>query len=97
MNIVKTENYKRFKIEYWVDEYSDNPREWDNVGKMVCFHKNYIIGDKHDYNSPDDLKEFLKDNEKNIFTTTFYYKYFFCTKRWINLEDSDQRVRLRYL
>ena len=72
MNIVKTENYKRFKIEYWYDEYSESPREWDNVGKMICFHKNYIIGDKHDYNSPDDLKEFLKDNEKEIFFLPIY-------------------------
>ena len=72
MNIVKTDNYKRFKIEYWYDEYSESPREWDNVGKMICFHKNYIIGDKHNYNSPDDLKEFLKDNEKDIFFLPIY-------------------------
>ena len=28
----------------------DNPRSWDNLGKMVCFHGRYDLGDKHDYN-----------------------------------------------
>lgn len=27
----------------------DNPRSWDNLGKMVCFHGRYDLGDKHDY------------------------------------------------
>ncbi len=28
----------------------DNPRSWDNLGTMVCFHNRYDLGDKHDYN-----------------------------------------------
>ena len=31
----------------------DNPRSWDNLGKMVCFHRRYDLGDKHDYNHND--------------------------------------------
>ena len=31
----------------------DNPRSWDNLGKMVCFHGRYDLGDKHDYNHND--------------------------------------------
>ncbi len=42
MNIVKTENHKRFKIEYWHDEYSDSPREWDCMGMQGLFQQ--IIG-----------------------------------------------------
>jgi hypothetical protein len=30
-----------------------NPRDWDNVGTMVCFHRRYSLGDKHDYRSQD--------------------------------------------
>jgi len=27
-----------------------NPRkEWDNAGTMVCFHRNYLLGDKHSF------------------------------------------------
>jgi hypothetical protein len=31
----------------------DNPRNWDNMGKMICFHRRYSLGDKHDYNHND--------------------------------------------
>lgn len=31
-----------------IDEYPESPREWDNLGKMICFHRRYNLGDKHD-------------------------------------------------
>lgn len=35
-----------------------NPREdWDNFGKMVCWHRRYSLGDKHDHEDPDDFVE----------------------------------------
>lgn len=30
-----------------------SPREWDNVGTMVCLHKRYTLGDKHTIESGD--------------------------------------------
>jgi hypothetical protein len=30
-----------------------NPRDWDNLGTMVCFHNRYVLGDDHDYNHLD--------------------------------------------
>lgn len=37
----------------------ENPRESDTCfGKMVCFHRRYNLGDKHDYSDPG---EFLRD------------------------------------
>lgn len=35
------------------DDGPESPREWDNFGTMVCFHDRYDLGDKHDYNSPE--------------------------------------------
>jgi hypothetical protein len=48
---------------------SESPREWDNLGKMVCFHKRYSLGDKHNYNPNDyesfeELKKDILKNEK---------------------------------
>lgn len=40
------------------EDYPDNPRSWDNIGTMVCFHSRYNLGDKHYYGSP---AEFLLD------------------------------------
>ena len=43
-----------------------DPREWDNLGVMVCFHRRYNLGDKHDlksqdFNGWDDIESFLRD------------------------------------
>lgn len=35
------------------DSITDSPREWDNLGKMICFHGRYDLGDKHNYNADD--------------------------------------------
>jgi len=39
----------RLKIEQ--DEDAEDPREFDNLGIMVCFHKRYNLGDKTDLSS----------------------------------------------
>lgn len=40
------------------DDYAEDPREWDNLCTMVCWHRNYSLGDKHNY---DDSDEFFND------------------------------------
>lgn len=51
-----TEVYKGFRIVLSIDSDPQNPRtEWDNLGKMICFHRRYSLGDKHNYSDPDDL------------------------------------------
>jgi len=52
---LRTEEYRdgRFRIEIFFDETPENPRNWCNVGKMVCFHRRYNIGDDHDLNESD--------------------------------------------
>jgi len=34
-------------LEIKQDELAESPRQWDNLGKMVCFHGRYDLGDKH--------------------------------------------------
>lgn len=45
------------------DDVAEDPRKWDNVCTMVCFHRHYRLGDKHDY---DDSDEFFNDILCNI-------------------------------
>ena len=45
-----------------------DPRDWDNLGTMVCFHKRYNLGDKNDldlddFNSWEELEEYLMEEE----------------------------------
>jgi hypothetical protein len=46
---IRTEEYKNNTIKIYLDDMSESPREWDNLGTMACFHRNYILGDIHDY------------------------------------------------
>ena len=54
-------------IRTFYDECPINPREDDNLGTMVCFHRRYSLGDKHDYDSNDynSWDEMEKDIIKN--------------------------------
>jgi len=43
----------------------DSRRDQDHIGKMICFHKRYNLGDKHDLNSSnfenwDEVEEYIK-------------------------------------
>ena len=59
-NIILTEVYNTYKINIIQDIDPESPREWDNLGNMVCFHKRYTLGDKHNLDI-DSLPEFLKN------------------------------------
>jgi hypothetical protein len=63
-HINEMKNY-RLKIEQ--DTHPDNPRSWDNLGTMVCFHRRYDLGDDHRYCSGnyDGWEEMEEDIIKN--------------------------------
>ena len=48
------------------DEDRENPREWSNVGTMVCYHGRYNLGDKHQildskaYSGWDEVEEAIR-------------------------------------
>ena len=58
---------KKFIYEVGHDEDPMNPRtEWDNTTTMICFHKRYNLGDKHDFKSTDyDSWEELEEAIRN--------------------------------
>ena len=64
MKPIETIDYKGYKIEIMPDEPAESPRDWENLGKMICFHSKYNLGDKHDYKAPD---EFIMDLASKYF------------------------------
>jgi len=44
-------NGRKLVVEH--SDFAESPREWDNLGTMVCFHRRYDLGDKHNYNHND--------------------------------------------
>ncbi len=44
---IHEEEYRGLTIKIYQDEDSEGPRDWDNLGTMICFHKKWKLGDKH--------------------------------------------------
>ncbi len=65
----------KYKIEIIQDENPSSPREWDNLGTMICFHRRYSLGDKHDFRDSDAATEFLDSNRKKIAILLPLYLY----------------------
>lgn len=59
------EEYERngLKVKIFQDEDPESPRTWDNMGTMICSHRNYNLGDEQfdsdDFDGWDDLKMHL--------------------------------------
>ena len=61
--IIETIKYRGYDINIYSDESAQDPRGDSNLGKMICFHSRYNLGDKHDFTSPEDFQNSLKGNE----------------------------------
>ncbi len=66
------ETYERngLDVNIYYDTSPESPREWDNVGVMICSHRNYNLGDEQfnadDYDGWDDLRKYLVDERKAV-------------------------------
>lgn len=41
------------------DDIAEDPREWDNICTMVCWHRHYGLGDNHSFDNPDEFMQHL--------------------------------------
>jgi len=73
-NIIEKIEYKGYEIEIFQSDYPEDPRGWDNLGTMICFHNRYDLGDKHNYYDPDEFIEDMK-NEKVIILPLYLYDH----------------------
>ena len=57
------------EVQIFQDEFPTSPREWDNLGTMVCFqHPNlpnsrYDLGDKHGFRDAEKLVKFIGQDD----------------------------------
>ncbi len=45
------------RVRILVDQDPMSPREWDNAGRMICWHGKYNLGDDHNYDCGNFLQE----------------------------------------
>jgi len=74
---VDTIEYKGYTINIKHDCDAESPRVWDNLGKMICFHRSYELGDKHDYKTDhfegwDEIREHLIKEEGALLISELY-------------------------
>src|SRR4051812_34789279 len=63
-DLMHSEEYKGLTIKIHQDDSAESPRDWDNLGKLVCFHKRYLLGDsKHGFSTPNELQEYIKQSK----------------------------------
>ena len=70
LKIVKTKD--GYEARYIIhDNIAEDPRDWDNLGHMFCFHKRYTFGDKYDetseqFNDWDEIEKYLYKEKKAV-------------------------------
>ena len=83
-NIIENDKYK---LEIFDDLNPCSPREFDNLGTMVCFHRRYNLGDEtelksSDFSSWEELESYLyKEENALIAIPVFMYDH---SGLWIN-------------
>ena len=53
LTIYKKAEGRQGALKVYYDNTPESPRDWDNLGRMVCFHRRYNLGDDHNYRSSD--------------------------------------------
>lgn len=55
---------KKYRLKIMQDDDGDGPREWDNLGTFVGWHRRYVIGDKKPtLSDPESYRAELPDDE----------------------------------
>lgn len=60
MNAVEKFLYRGHLIKIMRDEDPENPRGWLSLSNMVCWHRRYQLGDKHEFADPEEFRRWLE-------------------------------------
>lgn len=55
---ITTTDGRKFRLVIEQDQFSEDPRSWDNIGTMLCCHRGYQLGD---CNSNEQTEEWLAE------------------------------------
>jgi hypothetical protein len=75
LDAVYTRTANGHTLNVYYDEMCDSPREISEpLGKMICWHRRYNLGDDHDYEYPEDLLKALLFSEYSSSPASQYGK-----------------------
>ncbi len=70
--MIETITYKNFIINIEYDEHASDLREWDNLGIIATWHRNYRLGDVQPKES---LSEWLAAQGKGVYSPVYMYEH----------------------
>lgn len=90
--------YKHYKLLIVAPFEPMSPREWDNIGTMVCWHKRYDLGDEQPKNTPTEWMTFRANEAQHWpFDRTFEERYDRLYRRYGWLGDREDEGKLERL
>jgi len=76
MQAVETFTVGNLAVKIFPDEDPSNPRtEWDNLDHMICWHRRYNLGDKHQFSDPQGFRDFLKSEKGAVVLPLYLYDH----------------------
>lgn len=63
---VETIEYRGFNINIYQDDMSEDPRDWDNIGRMLCKHRDYNLGDPVEHAKGKGRARYPRDAEEIV-------------------------------
>lgn len=89
---METIEYRGFTIEIRQDEYPMDPREWDNLGVMACWHRRYKLGDEQPGGDPWEWMERIED-EIAVILPLYLYDH---SGLWMSTSDGSWPFNCRW-
>lgn len=98
MDAIETIKNDMFKVEIFVDDNPDNPRiEWDNSGKMVCWHNRYKLGDVGNPFSTTQAAQEYFDEHGSVFLPLYLYDHSGITMKTTEFSDPWDSGQVGYI
>jgi hypothetical protein len=72
-NLIETIEYEGCKIEVLYATDAENPiKEWDMLGKFICFHRNYDLGNVKGFDTKEEVLEYAEKHKCRLYPLYLY-------------------------
>ena len=71
----ETTTFGDYRIRVMQDSDAESPRDWDNLGTMVYWHRNYILGDVDGNREYESVESFLEEIGDAIVLPLYIYDH----------------------
>lgn len=88
----------QYQLKVFRDEFAESPREFDgNLGKMVCWHRKYNLGDKHEFDDPQEFQESEEYKKAFVILPIYLYDHSGITMSTVDFGDRWDSGQVGYI